>query len=215
MKRWLTQRLRQTASLATFALLAMSPAFASGLVPRDLAPGEFEWAPELSTQGAMVVVVSLPEQRAHVYRDGVRIGVSTISSGKPGNETPTGVFPILQKKRMHHSNLYNNAPMPFMQRLTWDGIALHAGKIPGQPASHGCVRLPLAFSKLLFEETEHGMLVVIADEMSHGAGVASPGERVPVDPLTGLVLVADPPPMPETPGTPPETDTLAQAFAED
>ena len=74
---------------------------------RDLAPGEFEWAPERSPQGAMVVVVSLPEQRAHVYRNGTRIGVSTISSGKPGNDTPTGVFRILQKKRMHHSNLYN------------------------------------------------------------------------------------------------------------
>lgn len=192
MKTTLSQMLRRTAAVAALTLVAVCPAFATGLIPRDLAPGEFEWAPELAPQGPMVVVVSLPEQRAHVYRDGVRIGVSTISSGKPGNETPTGVFPILQKKRMHHSNLYNNAPMPFMQRLTWDGIALHAGKIPGTPASHGCVRLPHAFSKLLFEETEHGMLVVIADEVSHGADVAWPGDRVPVDPLTGLALNSAP-----------------------
>lgn len=142
----------------------------------------------------MVVVVSLPEQRAHVYRNGVRIGVSTISSGKPGNETPTGVFPILQKKRMHHSNLYNDAPMPFMQRLTWDGIALHAGRIPGEPASHGCVRLPLEFSKLLFDATEHGVIVVIADELSQGADVVSPGERAPVDDVTGLALDSQPAP---------------------
>ena len=211
MKRGLLQRLRQTAAIAILALLSMSmsSAFANGLTPRDLAPGEFDWAPQLSPQGAMVVVVSLPEQRVHVYRNGTRIGVSTISSGKPGNETPTGVLPILQKKRMHHSNLYNNAPMPFMQRLTWDGIALHAGKIPGQPASHGCVRLPLAFSKLLYDETEHGMLVVIADEMSHGADVAWPGERVSVDPLTGLAL-SGLPSMPGTPSTSTATDTLAQ-----
>ncbi|MEJ7746779.1 MAG: L,D-transpeptidase family protein [Luteimonas sp.] len=165
-----------------------------GFAPAQLQPGEFDWRPELSPQGAMVVVVSLPEQRAHVYRNGVRIGVSTISSGKPGNETPTGVFPILQKKRMHHSNLYNDAPMPFMQRLTWDGIALHAGRIPGEPASHGCVRLPLEFSKLLFDATEHGVIVVIADELSQGADVVSPGERAPVDDVTGLALDSQPAP---------------------
>lgn len=207
MKRLLAHAPRRTLAIAALGLLAISPVLASGLMPRDLAPGEFDWAPELAPQGAMVVVFSLPEQRAHVYRNGVRIGVSTISSGKPGNDTPTGVFPILQKKRLHHSNLYNNAPMPYMQRLTRDGIALHAGKIPGTPASHGCVRLPLEFSKLLFDETEHGMLVVIADEMSHGADVAWPGERVPVDFLTGLALDSDLP-------TPPAADTLAQLFAD-
>jgi len=177
-----------------------------GFAPAQLQPGEFDWRPELSPQGAMVLVVSLPEQRAHVYRNGLRIGVSTISSGKPGNETPTGVYPILQKKRMHHSNLYNNAPMPFMQRLTWDGIALHAGRIPGEPASHGCVRLPLEFSKLLFNETAHGMIVVIADELSHGAEVVSPGEHAPVDYLTGLALNA--------PQAPPTQSLLVDAFAE-
>lgn len=143
-----------------------------------LAPGDFIWEPERAGNGQLVVVVSLPEQRAHVYRNGTRIGVSTISSGKRGKETPTGTFQILQKKRTHFSNLYNNAPMPFMQRLTWDGIALHAGKIPGYPASNGCVRLPLAFAELLFEETERGMLVVIADEASPGVDIAYPGPRL-------------------------------------
>ena len=156
----------------------------------ELEPGDFIWEPERAGNGQLVVVVSLPEQRAHVYRNGIRIGVSTISSGKPGKETPTGTFEILQKKRMHHSNLYNNAPMPFMQRLTWDGIALHAGKIPGYPASHGCVRLPSGFAEQLFAETERGMLVVIADEASHGAEIAYPGARAPVDAYSGLPLRA-------------------------
>ena len=114
--------------------------------------------------------------------------VCTISSGKAGKETPTGTFEILQKKQMHHSNLYNNAPMPFMQRLTWDGIALHAGKLPGYPASHGCIRLPAAFAKLLFAETRKGMLVVVADEASHGPEVLYPGTLAPVDTYSGAPL---------------------------
>ena len=154
----------------------------------ELEPGDYLWNPEASPAGPLVVVVSLPEQRAHVYRNGVRIAVSTISSGKPGHETPTGVFPILQKREEHYSNLYNNAPMPFMQRLTWDGIALHAGRIPGQPASHGCVRLPLDFARKLFSITEHGSTVVVADAASHGPSVAYPGDSAPVDAVTGLPL---------------------------
>ena len=92
-------------------------------------------------------MVSIPQQRAYVYRGGTLIGVTTVSTGRPGHDTPTGRFEILEKRREHFSNLYNNAPMPFMQRLTWDGIALHAGQIPGRPASHGCVRLPLEFAR--------------------------------------------------------------------
>jgi hypothetical protein len=174
--------LRAMAATAVL-LLASSPVLADGL-----APGEFRWTPEAAPTGPVVVVVSLPEQRAHVYRNGTRIGVSTISSGKPGHETPTGVYEILQKRRDHRSNLYDNAPMPFMQRLTWDGIALHAGRIPGKPASHGCVRLPHAFARELFEITERGMTVVVADEYTHGPEVLSPGELVPVNYVTGEAL---------------------------
>jgi len=152
----------------------------------DLRPGDYVWTPELAPAGPLVVVVSLPEQRAHVYRGGTRIGVSTISSGKPGHETPTGVFPILQKRQEHYSNLYDSAPMPYMQRLTWDGIALHAGRIPGKPASHGCIRLPMAFAKVLFAATERGVTVVVADESSHGPSVVWPSDRAPVDAYTGL-----------------------------
>ena len=112
----------------------------------------------------------------HVYRDGIRIAVSTISSGKAGKETPTGTFPILQKAVKWNSNRYNNAPMPYMQRLTWDGIALHAGALPGYPASHGCVRMPLAFARLLYTQTGSATTVVVADEVSHDQSVVYPGD---------------------------------------
>jgi lipoprotein-anchoring transpeptidase ErfK/SrfK len=119
----------------------------------------------------VAVIVSLSEQRVHVYRNGIRIAVSTCSTGKPGHETPVGVFTVLQKDRHHHSNLYNNAPMPNMQRLTWGGIALHAGHLPGYPASHGCVRLPMEFSRLLFNTTSMGGRVhIVADTPPSAAG---------------------------------------------
>ncbi len=109
----------------------------------NLKPGQFTWKPERSPSGPVAIIVSLPEQSVYVYRNGIEIAVSTCSTGKPGHSTPTGVFTILQKDKNHHSSTYNNAPMPNMNRLTWGGIALHAGKLPGYPASHGCVRLPM------------------------------------------------------------------------
>lgn len=130
----------------------------------NLKPGGFFWAPQIAPAGPVTMIVSLKAQRAFVYRNGVPIGVSTISSGKAGHETPTGIFTILQKEIDHKSNLYSGAPMPFMQRLTWDGVALHAGALPGYPASHGCVRLPMAFAKLLYGVTKLGLTVVITDE---------------------------------------------------
>ena len=130
-------------------------------IARTLKPGEYVWAPELSGDGPALVVVNLETQRLVLFRNGVPVAASTVSSGKTGHETPTGVFSILQKNAAHRSKTYNNAPMPNMQRLTPRGIALHAGDLPGYPASHGCVRLPLAFSKLLFGATNLGMTVVI------------------------------------------------------
>ena len=128
---------------------------------RTLKPGQYVWAPELSGDGPALVVVNLETQRLVLFRNGVPVAASTVSSGSKGHETPTGVFSILQKNKEHYSKTYNNAPMPNMQRLTTRGIALHAGNLPGYPASHGCVRLPLAFSKLLFGATNVGMTVVI------------------------------------------------------
>ena len=148
---------------------------------KTLKPGEFVWRPELSPQGPVVVVVSLPEQLVHVYRNGVTIAVSTCSSGKPGHRTPTGVFTILQKRQEHYSSIYNNAPMPNMQRLTWQGVALHAGNLPGYPASHGCVRLPAAFSKLLFSITQISTPVIIADQKTTYGSVVRPDLILPKD----------------------------------
>lgn len=141
----------------------------------DLKNGEFNWFPERSAGGPILIIVSIPDQLVHVYRNGIRIAASTCSTGKPGHRTPTGVFQILQKDKHHRSSTYSNAPMPNMNRLTWSGIALHAGNLPGYPASHGCVRLPMQFSELLFEITRKGMTVVIADDRSQPTAVTHPG----------------------------------------
>jgi lipoprotein-anchoring transpeptidase ErfK/SrfK len=159
-------------------------------VPAVMAPGDFDWNPERSLAGDVVIVVSLPQQLVHVYRGGVRIGESTISSGRPGHDTPPGVFTILQKQKMHRSTLYDDAPMPFMQRLTWDGIALHAGRLPGYPASHGCVRLPAAFAEALYGVTEHGGVVVVADDATFASDVVRPGDTVSQD-LLAIVARAE------------------------
>jgi lipoprotein-anchoring transpeptidase ErfK/SrfK len=131
-----------------------------------LQPGESKWLPGAPTTGNLLIVVDLSAQRATVYRGGRPIAISTVSTGSTGRETPTGTYPILVKEKMHHSNRYDNAPMPFMQRLTWHGVAMHAGRIPGYPASHGCVRLPKAFAQQLFGVTKNGNLVVIAEDSS-------------------------------------------------
>jgi len=163
-------------ALALLAAVVPAAEKRGRVAPRaELKPGDYTWHPETSPKGPVLVVVSLPQQRAYVYRNGILIGRSTISSGKEGHETPTGVFTVLQKRRVHESNIYKGASMPNMQRLTWSGIALHAGKLPGVPASHGCVRLPLEFSRLLFDVTKTGTTVVVADDQSDSALVARPG----------------------------------------
>jgi hypothetical protein len=169
---------RQFGRVAAIAAAArLRPAFAQ-LVDKpagELTNGEFNWNPERSPTGPVILIVSLPDQRVYVYRDGVRIAASTCSTGKLGHRTPTGVFKILQKDKNHHSSTYNNAPMPYMNRLTWSGVALHAGQLPGYPASHGCVRLPKAFAERLFGVTKLGMTVVIADDASQPEEVTHPG----------------------------------------
>lgn len=151
-----------------------------------LRPGQSRWWTAVAPGGPMLVLVSLPEQRALVYRNGVRIGETTVSTGRPGFETPTGTFTVLEKKREHRSNLYDDAPMPFMQRLTWDGVALHAGTIPGYPASHGCVRLPADFAEQLFALGTRGMTVVIVDTPALAPLLADPRLFPPPPPPTVL-----------------------------
>lgn len=156
--------------------------------PAQLKPGEWIWGGSegFKGRGPMAVVVSLTEQLAYAYRNGILIGVSKVSTGKPGYETPTGVFSILQKDRNHHSSLYDSAPMPYQQRLTWDGIALHAGGLPGYPESHGCVHLPTEFARRLFEATNIGMTVVVSEEGAQAASVVHPRAITPIDVRTGL-----------------------------
>lgn len=154
-----------------------------------LKPGEWVWAPQIAPRGPLLVFVDLSQQRATVYRNGVRIGASTVSSGKPGYQTPTGVFTILQKDATHRSNKYNSAPMPYQQRLTWDGVALHAGGLPGYPESHGCVHLPYAFAKLLFASTKLGTTVVVAGSAEHP--VATGGGEVLAPSLAGVAAAGD------------------------
>jgi hypothetical protein len=165
---------RAAAAAAAFPL---NPALAQRVdkYAEQLTNGEFNWFPDRSENGPVLVIVSLPDQRLYVYRNGVRIAASTCSTGKLGHRTPTGVFKILQKDKNHHSSTYNDAPMPYMNRLTWSGVALHAGQLPGYPASHGCVRLPKEFAELLFGVTKLGMTVVIADDKSQPEEVTHPG----------------------------------------
>ena len=157
--------------LTMAAGLTVGPVVAQGVDPAPpadfvqgadaLHPGQFIWTPGVAPTGQMAIYVDLSRQVAAVYRGGARIGVTTISSGREGYETPTGVFRIMSKDANHHSNRYDNAPMPFSERLTDDGVALHAGRVPGYPESHGCVHLPYGFAKALFSETRVGVTVVV------------------------------------------------------
>lgn len=146
-----------------------------------LKPGQWVWAEEIAPEGPVLVYVDVARQLATIYRNGVRIAVTTVSTGKPGHATPTGVFTILQKDMHHRSSTYNNAPMPYQQRLTWDGVALHAGGLPGYPESHGCVHLPIAFAKRLFETTSMGGTVIVS-------GTAG---KVGTAPDAGVLAAAD------------------------
>jgi L,D-transpeptidase catalytic domain len=178
------------ASLATFVALVVgfgwlgqsvvsAETFTEGVrVSPDtvtLKPGEYVWEPERAPEGPLLIVASITEQVAYVYRNGIRIARSSVSTGRPGHRTPTGVFTILEKEVHHTSSIYKGAEMPYMERVTWGGIALHAGDLPGYPDSHGCVRLPLEFSKLLFGVTMKGATVIIADTHSAPAETVHPG----------------------------------------
>ena len=172
-----------------------------------LKPGQFVWLAKDGDEGPMKIVVVLDIQRVYVFQNDKLIGFSTISSGKQGKETPIGVFNILQKNIDHKSNLYSNAPMPYMQRLTWDGIALHGGYLPGYPASHGCIRMPLSFAKSLFAVTQLDQEVVVLKDTSTPVKRPPPKPEPTVDPaplpMTGDSL-ADPSATP--PSSPPKPD---------
>ena len=125
--------------------------------PRKKDPG-FGQMPK----GPLQIVVSIGNQKVTLFSNGVRVAQGPVSTGVPGHPTPTGVFSIIEKDRYHHSNLYSNAPMPYMQRITWSGVALHEGVLPGYPASHGCIRMSHDFAQKLWPITNLGVRVIVA-----------------------------------------------------
>ena len=113
-------------------------------------------------KGPLQIVISIDQQKLHLYSNGTEVADALVATGVPGHPTPVGVFSIIQKDRLHHSNIYSGAPMPFMQRITWSGVALHEGGNLGHPASHGCVRMPHDFATRLWVLTRLGARVIIA-----------------------------------------------------
>ena len=145
---------------------------------RQRAPKSHESEPKAKSQevakGPLQIIISIADQRISVYDDGTLIARSSVSTGVQGHPTPIGVFSIIGKELWHRSNIYSAAPMPYMQRITWSGIALHAGVLPGHPASHGCIRLANDFAIRLWRLTKRGTRVIIAHHDVHPVQIASP-----------------------------------------
>src|SRR5436190_20974600 len=121
-------------------------------------------------QGPLIIAISIEKQSLKLYDANGFFAETPISTGMRGHPTPMGVFSIIQKHKFHHSNIYSGAPMPYMQRITWSGVAMHAGVLPGYPASHGCIRMPMAFAVKMWNWTKMGARVVV-----------TPGEMTPAD----------------------------------
>jgi hypothetical protein len=145
-----------------------------------LRPGQWVWTPDISPRGPVVIYVDLSRQLVSVYRNGARIGVSTISSGRRGYETPAGIFTVLERDIDHRSRKYHDAPMPYMVRLTWDGVALHGGHVGARPASHGCIRLPMAFAREMYRVASIGSTVVVVGAAGAPPETPSAGALAPV-----------------------------------
>jgi lipoprotein-anchoring transpeptidase ErfK/SrfK len=190
-------------------------------------------------KGPLTIAISIAKQRVTVFDQDKPIMEAPVSTGMPGHPTPMGIFSVIQKERFHRSNIYSGAPMPFMQRITWSGVAMHEGVLPGHPASHGCIRMPGGFAVTLFKTTKVGVRVLIASntlaptEFSHPrlftpikpepVATLTPTDVVP--PLTGTRLAASENPLSQpgpgtervldvpalTVDTPPATDTAKPA----
>ena len=119
--------------------------------------------------GPLIISISIEKQRARIYDANGFFAEAPVSTGMKGHPTPMGVFSVIQKHKLHHSNIYSNAPMPYMQRITWSGVAMHAGVLPGYPASHGCIRMPTAFAQKMWNWTKLGARVIV-----------TPGEITPI-----------------------------------
>ncbi|MFN7024443.1 MAG: L,D-transpeptidase family protein [Pseudorhizobium sp.] len=143
------------------------------------------------TPHTLQIIVSKNNQSMTVYDGAKVVATSRVSTGKAGHTTPNGIFSILEKRKYHESNIYSNAPMPFMQRLTWSGIALHEGNVPNYPASHGCIRLPREFAKKLYGMTDRGVHVVISDAPVEPIRIAHVNLFAPLKPLPSEPLMSD------------------------
>ena len=130
--------------------------------------------PEDAPKGPLQIIISIADQRVSLYDDGTLIARSSVSTGTQGHPTPLGVFSVIGKERWHRSNIYSAAPMPYMQRITWSGIALHAGVVPGHPASHGCIRLKNDFAIRLWHLTKRGTRVIIAHDDVQPVEITNP-----------------------------------------
>ncbi|MET4295905.1 lipoprotein-anchoring transpeptidase ErfK/SrfK [Bradyrhizobium sp. LB8.2] len=140
-------------------------------------------------QGPLVIVVSIDRQRVTVYDTNGVFAESPVSTGMKGHSTPMGVFSVIQKHKFHHSNIYSGAPMPYMQRVTWSGIAMHAGVLPGYPASHGCIRMPMAFAVKMWNWTRMGARVIVSPRQISPQNFSHPllaSVRVPPQPAASL-----------------------------
>src|SRR6185436_7233221 len=133
-------------------------------------------------QAAHLIVISIAKQRIVAYGANGFQHHGAVSTGMPGFPTPTGVFSVIQKSRYHRSNIYSGAPMPFMQRITWSGVAMHEGVLPGRPASHGCIRLTHAFASELWGMTRMGVRVIVTPDDAQPSEFAHP--KLPVPTMT-------------------------------
>ncbi len=134
-------------------------------------------APEkeaVKPRGPVIIAISIEKQHLKIYDANGLFAEAPVSTGMKGHSTPMGVFSVIQKQKLHHSNIYSGAPMPYMQRITWSGIAIHAGVLPGYPASHGCIRMPMAFAMKMWKWTRMGARVVITPGELEPAGFSHP-----------------------------------------
>jgi len=152
--------------------------------------------PQETPKGPLQIIISIADQRVSLYDNGILVARSSVSTGVRRHPTPLGVFSVIEKERWHRSNLYSGAPMPYMQRITWSGIALHAGELPGYPASHGCIRLTNDFAIRLWQLTKRGARVIIARQ-----------DVVPVEITNPHLFV----PKPKTASDSPESRVIAVA----
>jgi len=165
--------------------------------PRHHQAGKKVEAPEKESakpQGPLIIAISIEKQTVKIYDDNGFFAEAPVSTGMKGHPTPMGVFSIIQKHKLHHSNIYSNAPMPYMQRITWSGVAMHAGVLPGYPASHGCIRMPMAFAVKMWNWTRMGARVVV-----------TPGEITPSSFSHPLLVAQKVVPQPAAPE--PQADT--------